>query len=798
MSDLQKAFTLLHFNSRPKYLYYAVDKDDKFNLTQVLMIKSLFYFDLDAGKFERHDRIWRVSTAFFLTGMDIAVTTQLDSDEAAYAIKLGIVIVTKQYRSLPYNHIQVGVAELIEKASVQTTSWGVSQDWLSVENNSSRFGSAVREAVGTLAVRERLRLFDLGSTWETVRDLARYNVKCMNLFNGAPVLAGTTDKRRIVIAIIPAGSGKTSIAKRGFDGPFIVRDVDDYYAKEDKELGKRLRRRGLEGDQSAWDELNAILNKLLLDGLEQENGVNVLLVHGMSAAACVIEKYDTAIFIGKVSEEALLKVVSERSKTDPDWGRLTLKNWEDTKCEIFRDHEALYQALDSSIKGQKNRMFDIIIRLAAVRGKVYSDSVWVTDRMVLLGIRNHAIREANVYISEDMDMLLPGFNYIIANHDVVPDVHHVKYQLPYSGWLNNKVLFVIESAIMRRGLVTVNNREVCSLRGLDTRGDWSQEQALLMSPVISNRNILTYSYTNGDLPVSIFAISNTSNSRKEIVSFIKRMPKGIFVLPYDVSETCLIENFRYVDGMMSNIAGGYNDYTFEPIEFMDDETECYSMIDFIFLSGAKVQGINAQHLGMKLWFVVCRGISLQHAFDGRFYNSQTHVIKKTTGLLRKVTLTNDDVLMSMRRRVMLTEVIEGVTDVEIIESERVSGKIKYKGKVIFVAVAGHMINLLLAHCYTPIDMRRAMGAIRSNLVEYESKVFDQAGYAERFVRDLWHGYFDWLYGIRTYRYMCEFYKLRYRKESAEYAERELENMASQFGWFLSSEGFQSKIYRGSL
>jgi hypothetical protein len=120
---------------------------------------------------------------------------------------------------------------------------------------------------------------------------------------------------------------------------------------------------------------------------------------------------------------------------------------------------------------------------------------------------------------------------------------------------------------------------------------------------------------------------------------------------------------------------------------------------------------------------------------------QTHHVKYWTGIMREVWHHDNRTLHTVRSLAVQRQ--GGIP----LNDGRINGILRGRP----VTVAGHLVNLLLASHYTPIDFGRWLATIRGNIKGYPAKALFED--VER--HELWHSMDEWLLAIDTYHMMAE-------------------------------------------
>jgi hypothetical protein len=172
--------------------------------------------------------------------------------------------------------------------------------------------------------------------------------------------------------------------------------------------------------------------------------------------------------------------------------------------------------------------------------------------------------------------------------------------------------------------------------------------------------------------------------------------------------------------------------------------------------------------------------------------SQTPLSKNVSLVLRRLFSLKDSSLHSIRSKVL------GDDGFEVIQSARVNGRKKINGRWFYVAVAGHMINMMLSMSYYPVDFVRYFDQIETNLITVSGKNTEWTKRRkELFEEDrrprLWHSYLDYRYAIEVVRSMNANLSLNIAESVFNYASSRLNSLRKVYK-VLNKMGFQSLSY----
>jgi hypothetical protein len=276
------------------------------------------------------------------------------------------------------------------------------------------------------------------------------------------------------------------------------------------------------------------------------------------------------------------------------------------------------------------------------------------------------------------------------------------------------------------------------------------------------------------------------------------------VVPFDHTDVWdeWIYDIKYENHVLMRKSRQYKDHAFNPSEFLYmADAQVFSMRDFLTNVGQSFpfETISGNCPFLEAWFVVIKGMDYSGGDRQFFKTFQTAFVKDISNELRRVFQLDDSDLHQIRRKVFLQV---ATAKCGVIGDNRVTGWLEYEGRGIYVAIAGHMVNTLIASSYTTIDFRRYLRTIEYNV---RSTMREQSGKAsraedqpqgERSVNALWHGFFDWFYATDVYREMCKIYRLSFNSEAFDFVRKELLVIKRKLPTFVQREGFQATGYRG--
>jgi len=123
--------------------------------------------------------------------------------------------------------------------------------------------------------------------------------------------------------------------------------------------------------------------------------------------------------------------------------------------------------------------------------------------------------------------------------------------------------------------------------------------------------------------------------------------------------------------------------------------------------------------------------------------TQTHLVKYFTACIRKFSGWDKSTLYKLRRDIIVLK--GGVA----IDDNRVNGKLMIDGQWRYLALSGHLINLLLASVVLPVDFNRYFDTITSNL-----KGIGIDGLTAEVGEGVWHNFYEFDIAVDVYDLMC--------------------------------------------
>jgi len=178
--------------------------------------------------------------------------------------------------------------------------------------------------------------------------------------------------------------------------------------------------------------------------------------------------------------------------------------------------------------------------------------------------------------------------------------------------------------------------------------------------------------------------------------------------------------------------------------------------------GAPITNINSKQAAA--WFVIVHN-SFVHmdTWTQNWQNSQTNLVKMFTPMIRSIMELDDKSLHYWRQ----LAIIKRFPEATLYDDLRINAKVDG----IYIAVAGHPLNMLIASNFINIDMFRYTRTLVNNVRAAEMNDFsfelDMLNYglnSERPMVGLWHNNIEYSLAVDTYNLMVEkklFYKQKY-------------------------------------
>lgn len=341
--------------------------------------------------------------------------------------------------------------------------------------------------------------------------------------------------------------------------------------------------------------------------------------------------------------------------------------------------------------------------------------------------------------------------------------------------------------------------------------DKLQSAAIASIVVRAPRDLFTYRPDGRDLVVSNFAISNSFNGRDRIIEFIRRSKHGVFTLPFDLSRVWPEEGLNGIymrDGLFVRPSAGYEDHLFTPEDVTLSDGRRVPGIVVLTYAQFRVyvgrrrrmfKACDATHAMVSAWFVVLVGSD----FDTHYQtpvNNQTHLVKDVSLILRRVYGHNNSTLHATRRTALLRyKPFCGPAPDEVLtyDDDRINGALRFGNVWVRVAVAGHMINMLMVSHFEIVDLCRYVDTVVQNIRDRFGQGASQPGFILEHQGELWHGFHDWSVAIDVYEDLCAEFKIPVKEDVLRFIVDTLTELVYEFPAYLQAEGYQAKHFVGA-
>jgi len=186
---------------------------------------------------------------------------------------------------------------------------------------------------------------------------------------------------------------------------------------------------------------------------------------------------------------------------------------------------------------------------------------------------------------------------------------------------------------------------------------------------------------------------------------------------------------------------------------------CFQMGGILRRDMLSANPFNVNSMECEKWFILVHHKFVYHdILTQNWWNSQTHFVKEFTPIMRSLFDLDDHDLHMWR--VWATKIL--YPEAVIFRDIRVNAMIQHKGKDMYLAVAGHPLNMLIATNFKVIDFFRYTRPLVTNILaaqkgdfSYEEEMVSTGMAAERPNIGLWHNFFEYKIAVRTYQLMCE-------------------------------------------
>jgi hypothetical protein len=277
-----------------------------------------------------------------------------------------------------------------------------------------------------------------------------------------------------------------------------------------------------------------------------------------------------------------------------------------------------------------------------------------------------------------------------------------------------------------------------------------------------------FTFSETELPIAIFSISNVPNSIDSALLASIVANDGVVVVPGAGMFSPLLKQRKWVDNVYSSelsISAHFSTYT---------------LADWILRNGASVR-YDPTHPNLQVWMVIEKKV---HDPIQTVMASQTHLVKTVSSVLRRVLRLTSDTLHNMRRQALIQ--YGGIP----IVSSRVTGYFELDGAQYYVAVAGHLVNMIIASAYYVVDVDRWLDTIFANA----KKPYDRDDLEEiRSRGKTWHSFVDYFLAVVTCENMVKLFDLPVSINIIAHVKERLRAN----GKYMGKMGYQSLDYGGS-
>lgn len=291
-----------------------------------------------------------------------------------------------------------------------------------------------------------------------------------------------------------------------------------------------------------------------------------------------------------------------------------------------------------------------------------------------------------------------------------------------------------------------------------------------------------------DLAIGMFSVSSAINGRRAFYKLLKYYKSGIATFPIGNISHSLFHtknDILYYRQYTDLIYDG-NDLV-EMCRKRRDHVRWYTLRDYItycyytedgirYNSNDESWPVNLNSKEFYLWGVLVWGdipfipvVTVQS-----WLNSQTHLVKLVSTRLR-MEFSLDDHSLHYARQIALEAFFmspSGQRDpnLKLLDDTRVSGIYSSKHRVQVFAVAGHMVNMLMAASLGLVDMHRYMDTIEDNVRRYAENDFEKINIMARkgllaednnvTYNHLWHSFTDFYCAVFAYLILCKKFNIR--------------------------------------
>jgi len=311
--------------------------------------------------------------------------------------------------------------------------------------------------------------------------------------------------------------------------------------------------------------------------------------------------------------------------------------------------------------------------------------------------------------------------------------------------------------------------------------------------------------------VALWSISNTMN--RGFRHDMKFFEHNDAILMYP--NLCVYNKIPYGygndyvdDGVLTSLRDNgnrkYTDRLEHPnIALSDDKWAVFTIRDFLVYINhditGKYQGVIGRFLFSNMyymlcsWFIAIKKTLLSDVNYQTWWNSQTHEVRKVSIPIRRILAVDSHSLHAFRRLALKRLYPDCVT----IEDDRVNGYIMVDGKKQWVAVSGHLMNMLLYSEYGLIDFSRYLDTIEENVKAYSiqgrmdttlkllySKELLAEDNTQDKIRRLWHSYYDFYVAVCAYMMLCQSLRMHFNPRATRYVLRRLNVIKLKYPKFI--------------
>jgi hypothetical protein len=361
------------------------------------------------------------------------------------------------------------------------------------------------------------------------------------------------------------------------------------------------------------------------------------------------------------------------------------------------------------------------------------------------------------------------------------------------------------------------NRVICSRGGgvkmlkVSQYNTWAQnvmlaktqtkvESDLLFSTFINDINYLQVRF---DKPmINLFSISNNKLSYDELIAYIRRC--SIVTILSDVSELLYPGTIFYHDRYLTD-KFGHKDYYYDiyRLNFELPDYYIFSVRDAIAVLNispcGEVSSPTLYSAGGVLtnktancWAVFIKSDIIKTLGHYSKYQTwamgQTNFTKALTPVIRREYGLDNDSLHILRR----WAIRKNVPNATLIIDTRIDGSfLNEQGEITYIAVAGHLVNMLLTTQIFILDMRRYLDTLVSNFesasnndFRAEERLYSLKMSVEKGKLGLWHSILEYDLAIDAYLKLCEAMRIKVNIFGVKIAREVMDSLKVRFPKFI--------------